>query len=41
MLERRRLTQGALHVMPLPPGRSLEGGFRDGPFRTARGNVWG
>ena len=41
MLERPRLTEGALHVMPLPPGRSLEGDFRGGPFRTARGNVWG
>ena len=33
MLERRRLTEGALHVTPLPPGRSLEGGFPDGPLR--------
>ena len=41
MLKRRRLTEGALHVMPLPPGRSLEGDFRGGLFQTACGDMWG
>ena len=32
MLQRRQLTYGASNVMPLLPGRSLEGDFRGGPL---------